>query len=365
MSMQNIRKFLHWIFISLNHLLMVPQIESCTAFQLQTKDETSIYCRSFQSENVFDSNLLIVPRGVEFIGTAPDQAPGLRWRTKYGYVGMNQSSNRLIVYDGMNEKGLVASALFFPGYADYEKSDIVTTYKTIGAWEVVSYLLGTCANVEESLKALANVIVWQEPYQEAENILPLHFYLTDTMGRTMVVEYINGKRKEYDNSVRVLTNSPPFDWQLMNFSHFDEYLNKEIPKSHLSRISVDQSSPSRFVQAVWYSRGLSPLKNVEDAVRKGFYLLNLFDFFDVQEPSLMTKQSNSLSKEKKDRYSGISEWMIVHDNINLKTYFRGYQSLAVQMVDLNKAEFTQSRLREVKMKKGLAFENDTYKGREF
>lgn len=365
MFMQNIRKFLHWIFISLNHLLIIPPIESCTAFQLQTKDETSIYCRSLQSESFLDSNLLIVPRGVEFIGTAPDKAPGLKWKTNYGYVGMNQSSNRLIVYDGMNEKGLVASALFFPGYADYEKSNVVTLYKTIGAWEVVSYLLGTCANVEESLKALANVVVSQEPYEDTEITLPLHYYLTDTMGRTVVVEYINGKRKEYDNSLGVLTNSPPFDWQLMNFSHFDEYLKKEVPKSLLSRISVDHSSSSRFVQAALYSRWLSPSKTVEDSVRNGFYLLNLFDFFDVKEPSQAAKKSNSLSKEKKDVHSGISEWMIVHDNINLKTYFRGYQSLAVQMVDLNKAEFNQSRLREVKMKKGLSIENDTYKGREF
>ncbi len=35
------------------------------------------------------SNIIVVPRGKEYVGTAPGDKPGLHWKTKFGVVGAN------------------------------------------------------------------------------------------------------------------------------------------------------------------------------------------------------------------------------------------------------------------------------------
>ncbi len=59
----------------------------------------------------------VVPKGTPLVGTLPDgAAKGLRFPAKYGFVGMN-SFGMPVNIDGINEKGLVAGGLLFPGYA--------------------------------------------------------------------------------------------------------------------------------------------------------------------------------------------------------------------------------------------------------
>jgi len=44
-------------------------------------------------------------------------------------------------------------------------------------------------------------------------IVPLHYGITDAHGASLVVEYTGGQLKMFDNNVRVLTNSPTYDWR--------------------------------------------------------------------------------------------------------------------------------------------------------
>src|SRR4051812_42572501 len=95
------------------------ETEGCTAFQLKAQDGTLVYGRSMEFGFALDSDVLAIPRGMSYTGTAPE-GEGIKWKTKYGIVGMNQSIARTLVSDGMNEKGLVASLLYFPRFAQYE-----------------------------------------------------------------------------------------------------------------------------------------------------------------------------------------------------------------------------------------------------
>lgn len=343
---------------------------ACTAFQLKSLDGAFIYCRSLEFGFPLNSNLLITPRNTDFTGTAPDGKAGFTWRTKYGYIGMNQSFAKNLVNDGMNEKGLVIGILYFPGYAKYETPDPKRTNATLGAWELPSYLLGTCATVAEAKAAIPNLLVAQESMPTmGDFILPIHFYITDRTGAVLIVEYVDGKRTMYDNPLGVFTNSPAFDWHLTNLSNFVHLSPFSVPEldlpnqnlqnygqgSGLLGLPGDYTPPSRFVRAAFFSQWATLQKTALDAVRLGFHILNTFDIFEgIVRATPSGKNSSPLSSPMER-----TEWVILHDRVNLRTYFRTYNGLRVQMVDLKKIDFTQSGFRQIPLQADFAIDDVT------
>merc|ERR1712100_406242 len=101
-----------------------------------------------------------------------------------------------------------------------------------------------------------------------------HWALADAAGRSIVLEYIDGKRVVYENTPRVLTNDPPLDWHWRNLDAYVN-LNSEYPHQNdflatdteigtvprpigngwnLAGMPGDSSPPSRYVQ-LFYLRG--------------------------------------------------------------------------------------------------------------
>jgi len=78
---------------------------ACTGITIKPKDGAVIFARTLEFAADLKSNIIIVPRGKEFVGTAPGDKPGLRWKTKYGVMGAN-AFDLPVVVDGLNEKGL-------------------------------------------------------------------------------------------------------------------------------------------------------------------------------------------------------------------------------------------------------------------
>jgi choloylglycine hydrolase len=346
-----------WI---LGILLFFKSLDACTAFQLSSQDGTHIYCRSLEFGFKLSSDLLIVPRQTPFTGTAPQGKSGLKWACKYGYIGMNQAFARTLISDGMNEKGVAIGILYFPGYAQYENPDPARQDQTLGAWELASYLLATCANLSEVKTALSQTLVAQEILPGTKDfIFPLHFYITDSSGEALVVEYVDGKRKEYSNPLRVLTNSPTFDWHLTNLSTYIHlspmnYPNLKLPGytienfgqgSGLLGLPGDYTPPSRFVRATFFSQWAIPQKTANETLLLGFHILNNFDII----PGLV----------KSNHTSEMTEWTLIHDMTSLKTYFRSYASLQIQMVDLKKIDFKTPGFRRVQLKKEFTYDDET------
>lgn len=336
-------------------------LEACTAFQLKADDGTFVYCRSMEFGFKLDSEVLIVPRGTEYTGIGGKGQPGLKWKTKYGYVGMNQSMAKTVVSDGMNEKGLVASFLYFPGFAQFEAPDPKKIDRTLEGWQLPSFLLSTCATVQEVKAVLSTILVAEEPTPGmGEDVIPLHVYVSDKSGAVIIVEYIKGQRQIYDNPLGVLTNSPSFEWHLNNLSNFINLSPVNAPSLQLSNWTVtnvgqgsgllglpgDYTPPSRFVRATLFSQWATPPKSALDAVNLGFHLLNTFDI-----------PAGLVRSRKGDVES--TEWIVVHDRTHLKTYFRSYGSLRIQMVDFKKIDFTKEGFRTIGLMKEFSAEDVT------
>jgi choloylglycine hydrolase len=350
-------------------IIFTSCIHACTAFQLKSQEGGYVYCRSLEFAFPMASDVLIVPRMTKFTGTAPQGKPGLQWSSMYGYEGLNQKFDTTLVIDGMNEKGLIVGCLYLPGYAQYETPDPTKNAKTLGPWELTSYLLGTCATLEDVKTAVKDIVVANEAMPAmGDFIFPLHFYVTDATGNVLIIEYVNGVRQEYSNPLGVLTNSPPFDWQLINLGSFINLSPTNIPLLQLGDFNVhnygqgsgllglpgDYTPPSRFVRATLFSQWAASQNRVEEAVCMGFHILNTFDIFEgiVRNP---VKAKTPLATDKDE----ITEWVVVHDRTNLKTYFRTYGSLQIQMIDMKKIDFSKAGLRKVVMNRAFIADDVT------
>ena len=353
-------------------LLAVQSVaEACTAFQIRAKDGSVIYFRSMEFGFPFNSKALVIPRGTEFVGSAPDGRPGHRWTATYGVVGMNAEVAPTLVADGQNEKGLAFGMLYLPGYAKYLAPDAASDDRTIGAWEAGAYLLSTCANVDEAVAALRDKIrVVEQVFPPFGIVLPLHYWIGDPSGRVVVVEYVDGAMKVHENPLGSLTNSPPFDWQRINLSNYVNLSPVNVPSRSLGGVGIqnhgqgsgmlglpgDFTPPSRFVRATLFSQWATPAPTAAETVNLGFHVLNTFDIFDgaiksdTGDQAPNTKGLLSSSGVRRIVDTDTTEWVVAHDRTNLRTYVRTYGGHEIQMIDLRKIDFTKPGLRTIELK---------------
>jgi choloylglycine hydrolase len=348
-----------FLFTAVFAFLASSQVEACTAFQLKSQDGAYVYCRSLEFGLKLDSNLLIVGRGTDFQGTAPDGQPGLVWKTKYGYAGMNQFFESDQISDGMNEKGLVVGALYFPGYARFEDAEPTKNNRTIAPWEFIGYILGNCGTMNDVIAIIPTITVAHEVLPNTNFYLPLHYFISDQEGNSLVVEYVDGQRNVYNNPANVFTNSPQFDWHLTNLGNYvnlspnnvselsiNNYQAKSFGQgSGLLGLPGDYTPPSRFVRAALFSNWALPQPTALETVRLGFHILNTFDIFQgiVRSNEKPPKGIDLSHFEKAD----ITEWVIVHDKKNLKTYFRTYGSLEIQSADFKRLDFSKAGFQQI------------------
>src|ERR1017187_104922 len=315
------------IAIVLAYTVLATQSFACTAFQLTSGDGSKIYFRSMEFGFPFHSNVLIIPRGAQYTGATPDGKPGLKWIAKYGAVGLNADVAPKCITDGMNEKGLVVG---------------------------MPYLLTTGATVEEAKQVLTSekVYIAQQIFPPFKAQLPVHFYIGDASGAVVIAEYVNGKLNLHDDPLGVLTNSPPFNWQMTNLSNYVNLSPVNVPELNLANnldiqnfgqgsgmlgIPGDYTPPSRFVRVALFSHWVSAGKTVSETVNAGFHVLNTFDIFKGAVRSSKTSGSEM----------DVTEWAVAHDRTNLKTYVRTYGGLTIQMVDLKKIDFDQPGFRQI------------------
>lgn len=375
--MKPIHTLLALTSVSLSVCLTAQPASACTAFQLQARDGSWVYFRSMEFGLPFNSRLLIVPRGTKFTGTAGASAPGLKWTAKYGVVGPNQEIATGLMSDGMNEQGLVVGMLLFPGYAQYPDADPAKANTTLGSWEVATYLLSTCSTLDECKTALTDgsMQVANTPFAPFGGVLPVHYYIADKSGAVLIAEFVGGKLQLHDNPLGVLTNSPSFDWHLVNLANYVNLsaVNASTLDLHRDKVAAigqgsgalglpgDWTPPSRFVRAALFSQWVTPAATATDTVLAGLHVLGTFDIFAgaIQSNSASAEASSDIGNASNAKQPPIvpndtTQWIIAHDRANLRTYVRTYESLSIQVIDLKKIDFTTPGLRQIELQKEFA-----------
>jgi choloylglycine hydrolase len=325
----------------------------CTGFRLVAKDGTLVAARTLEFDFDLQSEITLVPRGT-FMKALTTGWQGLSWIVKYGYVGVDALGMDLLE-DGLNEVGLAAGAFYFDQCAGYQELKDDRLSKTISQYDLVGWLLGNFATVEEVKKAIGDICVYGFTVAHSEILkMPLHYIVYDAKGDCVVIEYIDGKLHLHDNPLGVITNNPPFDWHLQNLSNYVNLSPVNIKSSKLGGFEIkaigggtgllglpgDNTSPSRFVRATFYSHGeIRPSKS-DDAVTLAWHILNALDIPE----GLVVNEVLGLVVTRHIAY-----WSAVRDLTNRVYYYRTYKDMNIRMVDLKRIDFDSGPVRFIPM----------------
>lgn len=226
----------------------------CTAIGYQG-GKSHYFGRNLDLEFTYREQVAVTPRNYPF----PFRC-GLKLTQHYAMIGMaTMSAGFPLYYEAVNERGLGMAGLNFPGNAVYHCK--ASGKHNIAPFELIPWILGQCDSIAEAKELLLGLNIWNLPFSRAFPLTPLHWMVADERG-AIVVEPMADGLKIHDNPVGVLTNNPPFPYQLYHLADHmalspeqPENRIPNVPLSHYSNgmgamgLPGDFSSASRFVKA--------------------------------------------------------------------------------------------------------------------
>jgi len=310
---------------------------ACTDFQVKAEDGTVVIGRSMEFPVDLHSNVVIVPRGEKFTSVDDKGIKGISWTNKYGFLGVDAYNLKNCYVEGFNEKGLSFDALMFAG-AKYQPAvpGKFVTISNFGSW-----IMGNFVTVEEVKEALPKVNVAGINLKEANGNLYMHIAVHDASGKNLVIEFIDGEVKVYDNPLGVMTNRPDFQWQvnnLRNYINLDAHDRKDRMLNGLKLESTgvgsgllglpgDWTPPSRFVRIAYSLDAALPVKDASEAINLAEHLLNIVD---IPKGAIKENPAPLIHME------GYAQWVVIKDLTNLILYYKTYENTAWKKVDLKK-----------------------------
>ena len=91
----------------------------CTAITLQDAQGEWFMGRTMDFSYLLDPYLYAVPKGCRWQSVTGSA----QLQSRYRLMGIGQKTPQLIFADGVNEMGLAAAVLYFPGYAEFPPDD--------------------------------------------------------------------------------------------------------------------------------------------------------------------------------------------------------------------------------------------------
>ena len=315
---------------------------ACTDFQIKSTDGSIVIGRSMEFAQEMGSRICVHARGEEGYSESSEGKKEFTWRNKYGYISIDAFGLEYVVVDGINEEGLSFGALWLPG-TQYQSVSEKERAKAINVGQVGAWILGSFKETDEVKRAIKEVRVWCDVVPEINKVPPLHFAIHDAKGNNIVIEFIEGEVKIYDNPIGVMTNAPPFEWHIDNLRN---YINLDCLNSGpqtirgvvlmptgsgsgMHGIPGDWTPASRFVRAALFMHFANPVKNAQEGVNLAAHILNSVDipYGDIK---------TGTEGPQIDDYT---QWTVIKDLTNKVLYVRDYNNLSLRSVDLKKLKF--------------------------
>lgn len=222
--------------------------------------------RTLDLEYSYGEQVVVVPRRFPLTFRMQSSLPN-----HHAIIGIaHVKQNYPLFYDGMNEKGLAVAALNFPLSAVYHQAE--KDRVNLAPFELIPWILGQCSTVTQALELLARANVTRTDFSPQLPATPLHWLIADSQQAVTAEPLADGLRI-HENPVGVLTNEPPFPFQLSRLNDFRGLsaapaANRfsSLPLTEYSRgmgalgLPGDWSSQSRFVRCAFASHN-SPCPN--------------------------------------------------------------------------------------------------------
>lgn len=315
---------------------------ACTGGALIAKDGGVAVGRTLEFGEPLDSVLAVWPAGSEFTGETPGGNNGLKWTSKYGFVGPTAATHHDMLLDGLNDQGLNVGLFYFPGYAQYAEATPENTAKGMAPAQVTAWILGNFATVAEVKENIGKIALLPVVLDLIGIVPDLHIKVQDPSGECIVIEPRGGELLVHENPVRVLTNAPEFPWMLTNLNNYLDMsaaypADKKIGDLTLSPFGMgggslglpgDFTPPSRFVRMAFYLQNALPQATSSEAVGTMFHFLNNFD---IPPGAAMPPAGTS------EKFPDYTSWTVVSDLAKKQYHWKTYGNQNIRMIDLAQA----------------------------
>lgn len=235
----------------------------CTSLSVKLSNKAS-------SHLLFGRNMDIEAHFGEQVVATPRHAP-LRFRClptifrHFAIIGTAVVKDGYPLYaDAMNQKGLCMAGLHFPGNAVYAPPcGFADESNALAPFELIPYLLGTCATIAEVRSALGKVRLSGIHFSHDLPNTPLHWHVAARDGGLILESTAQGLMI-YEDSCGVLTNNPPYPYQIAHLHRYDGLTAHSPTMCHrkqntpvgetydlglgLLGLPGDYTSPARFVR---------------------------------------------------------------------------------------------------------------------
>lgn len=228
----------------------------CTAVTYKTRDH--YFGRNLDLYYSYEEAVTVTPRNYPLHFRKMDTLT-----THYAMIGMATVANGYpLYYEATNEKGLSVAGLNFPDIATYYPQQ--QGKDNIAPFELIPWLLGQCENVTQARVLLDRLNLVNIPFSDTLPLSPLHWMISDRE-ESITVEPMPDGLKIYDNPIGVLTNNPPFDYQMYHLASFMNLTKLPVENRFSDQVKLgafslgmgsiglpgDLSSPGRFVKAAF------------------------------------------------------------------------------------------------------------------
>lgn len=330
-----------FISVLLTMLTLIQSANACTGITLKAKDDSLVVARTIEwGGSEIDNQYVIVPRNHAQQSLLPDgTSDGLKFDSLYGFAGLAVVQPEFVV-DGINEAGLSAGLFYFPNYGEYQKFDPAQKDKTIADLQLVSWILSNFSTIDQVKNAIKDIhIVQLDPRAST-----VHWRITDSTGKQVILEIIDGEPVFYDSKLGVLTNSPDYDWQIKNLNNYVNLIPGSAGPIEMNGITLaafgagsgflglpgDFTPPSRFVRATFFQTYSIQQNTGYEAAMDAFHILNNFDVPLGTEFPVGKAPVNMPSA---------TQWTIATDMTNRMIYYHTMYNRVIRSIDLDKIDF--------------------------
>lgn len=307
----------------------------CTAINLKTKN--TYFGRTLDYEFSYGEKITITPRNYPIKFRHLNELSN-----HYAIIGMaHVYDNYPLYYEAANEKGLAIAGLNFVNNAFY--NDVIDNRTNVSQFEFIPWILANFSTVKEVKEALKNVNIANTQYNEYFKAASLHWIISD-LTEAITIEATKEGLMIYDNEIGVLTNNPPFPYQMFNLNNY-RYLSTDDPINSFSNnlnlirysrgmggigLPGDLSSMSRFVRVAFHKLNSISNDGEIDSVNQFFHIMN-----SVSQTRGLCKVDNSY------------EITIYTSCINLNEgvyYYTTYNNHQINKIDLYKCNLDSNEL---------------------
>ena len=193
-----------------------------------------------------------------------------------------------LYYEAFNEKGLGSAGLNFVGNAVY--FDPKPEKDNIAQFELIPWILGTCASLAEAKESLSRINLISTPFKKNLPLAQLHWIIADEK-EAITVESMKDGLKVHENPVGVLTNNPSFEQQMFQLNNY-MHLSPRQPENHFSEklnltaysrgmgamgLPGDLSSASRFAKVAFTKMNAKSGDSELESISQFFHILGSVD----------------------------------------------------------------------------------------